>query len=91
MGRCNRPGDSPHEGEQPAFDCNPDTMREHDLVFDRAKVADGVFTQIQNGGAAGGAKNGNGGTVGAQEAQPKEKDSRQSTQVLSYQGAEDRT
>jgi len=61
-----------------AFDCNPDTMREHYLAFDRAKVADRVFSQIQNGGAAGGAKNGNGGAVGAQEPVQKEKDSQQS-------------
>ena len=53
-----------------AFDCNPDTMREHYLAFDRAKVADGVFTQIQNGGHWGGS---GGGSPG------KEKDSRQST------------
>jgi hypothetical protein len=50
-----------------AFDCNPDTMREHYLAFDRARIADGVFAQIQNGGAAKGAKNGSGGAVGAQE------------------------
>jgi hypothetical protein len=65
-----------------AFDCNPDTMREHYLAFDRAKVADGVFAQIQDRGANGNGtpkKNRNGGAVGAQKVQSKEKDSRQST------------
>ncbi|MBN2021896.1 MAG: hypothetical protein JW809_03815 [Pirellulales bacterium] len=64
-----------------AFDCNPDTMGEHYLAFDRAKVADGVFTQIQNGGANGNGtseKNRIGGAVGAQKVQPKEKNPRQS-------------
>lgn len=37
-----------------AFDCTVATMQQHYLAFDKARVADEVFSRIQNGGASSG-------------------------------------
>jgi hypothetical protein len=37
-----------------AFDCTVATMQQHYLAFDKARVADDVFSRIQNGRASSG-------------------------------------
>ena len=37
-----------------AFDCTVATMQQHYLAFDKARVADEVFSRIQNGHASSG-------------------------------------
>lgn len=37
-----------------AFDCTVSTMQQHYLAFDKARVADAVFSRIQNSGASSG-------------------------------------
>ena len=69
----------PEDDAAIAFDCAPQTMREHYLAFDKTGVADRVFERIQDEGAPGGAngngaseRNRNGGAVTARQS-PDEK------------------
>jgi hypothetical protein len=48
-----------------AFDCTVATMQQHYLAFDKARVADDVFSRIQNGNVGRSQQNGgNGENVG---------------------------
>jgi hypothetical protein len=53
----------PEDDAAVAFDCTPETMRQHYLAFDKTKVADRVFERMRLSGAAPGAMDAASGAV----------------------------
>jgi len=53
----------PEDDAAVAFDCTPETMRQHYLAFDKTKVADRVFERMRLSGAVSGAVSGTAGAA----------------------------
>lgn len=53
----------PEDDAAVAFDCTPETMRQHCLAFDKTKVADRVFERMRLSGAVSGAVSGTAGAA----------------------------